>query len=82
VYRGEVQRLGAEGVREMDAQGRSAEREMDDLAQGCVLEIGGGKRVPRLGDLLRGRPCCYPCLRCRLCYGGGEPCQKKEDGER
>ena len=40
---GEVEGFGAEGVGEVDAEGRAAGGEMDDLAEGGVGEVGGGR---------------------------------------
>ena len=51
-----MERFGAEGIGEMDAERRAAEGEMDDLAEGGVGEVFRGERVVGFGDLLGASP--------------------------
>ena len=53
---GEVKGRCAEGIGEMDAEGRASGGEVEDLADGCVAEIFRWEGVLRLGDLLGGAP--------------------------
>ena len=63
----EVERFGSECVGEMDAQGRAADGEMDDLPDGCVTQVVGLHGVLWFGNLLRCAPGGNPQL--RLCIG-------------
>lgn len=52
VDRGDVESFSAEGIGEMQADGRSADGEVHNLAQSCVREIFRRQSVVGFGDLL------------------------------
>ena len=62
VDRCDMQRLGSEGVGEMDAECGTADGEVDDLADGGVAQVVGRERILRFGNLLRCSPGGYPWL--------------------
>jgi hypothetical protein len=59
---GEAERLGAEGVGEVNAEGGTADGEADELAEGSVAEIVGRDGIRGLGNLLGGGPAGDPDL--------------------
>ena len=69
--RGEMQRVGAEGVGEMDTEGHTAHGDADDLTEGRVAQIVGGKGILRFWNLLRSRPGADPDLGVRGSLCGG-----------
>ena len=83
---GEVQRVDAEGVGEMHAQGCATGGDADDLAESRVAKVVGGEGILRLGNLLRGGPGADPELRIRgglgLGWRAGNRCGEKEDDGR
>ena len=56
VNRSYVQRHGSKSVRQIDAQDFSANRQVNNLAHGCVTQIVRAQRIVWLGDLLRRGP--------------------------
>ena len=83
--RGEVERFGSESVGQVDADGGSANGEMDNLAQRGVGEVFKRQRVVRLRDLLGGSPGGYPVwsglgLRLPECCSAEENCDEDEAG--
>ena len=82
---GEMQRVGAEGVGEMDTEGHTADGDADDLTEGRVAQIVGGKGILRFGNLLRSRPGADPDLRCSwkpVRRPAQEPGRQREAGRR
>ena len=83
VDRGDVERLGSEGVGKMNTQGLAANGEVDDLAHGGFAEVVCRESVLWFGNLLRGSPTGYPDRRHggRRLGGMSYRCAYKNAGE-
>ena len=68
-----MQRSCAERIRQMHAQLRPADRKMHNLAQRRITQLIWRKRIRRLRNLLRRRPCAHPmrCGRSAFCAKHG-----------
>lgn len=60
--RSDVERLGSEGVGEMDTERGAADGEVNDLADGGIAEVVWWQGILWFGDLLRGSPGGHPRL--------------------
>ena len=75
VHRRDAERLGSEGVGEMDTQSLAAYGEVDDLADGGIAEVVGRQGILWFGNLLR----CSPTGDPRRRLGGLCARERRED---
>jgi len=76
---GEMNGLSSECVGDVDSERGTSGRKVEDLADGGILEIVGGQRVGRFGDLLRGGPGDDPDR--LLLTASGQICRGEEEGD-